>query len=46
MKGWRRSAGAIREYNHAQRLGLVTLRGFEEARYYLNQVHYARHKRM
>jgi len=44
MPNWRRSSGSIREYQHAQRLGLAVIRDYDEARHYLNCVHFARHK--
>lgn len=44
--GWRQSSGSLREYNYAQRLGIATLRNFDEAEYYLNCVHFARTKNL
>jgi hypothetical protein len=35
MRNWKRSSGAIREYNQAQRLDMPVLRTYEEAEEYL-----------
>lgn len=44
--GWRRSSGSLREYNYAQSMRMPIIRDYDEAKHYLECVHFARHKRI
>jgi len=46
QNGWRRSSGSLREYNYAQSMRMPTIRDYDEAKHYLECVHFARHRRI